>query len=151
MEQYINTYSQVAQSITNSMESIQKNIFKDSIITPDQFNILNEINARENCSSSLLAKEISVKKSTITAIINRLTEKELVNRVLGKNDRRITILHLTEKGKGILSEERKKIFDALMPLGIGLSKEDFEKLNENLSLVAEQLKIIKKGMDQDEK
>jgi len=67
LEQYIDAYSQITQSIMISMNTIQKDIFKDSI-TPDQFNILNDINTRDTCTPSLLVKELNVKKSTITAI-----------------------------------------------------------------------------------
>lgn len=150
IEQYIDAYSQHVQSITSSMEAIQKSIFKNSLVTPDQFNLLNEINVREICTSSMLAKEISVKKSTITATINRLVEKGLVNRIPDEQDRRIILLQLTEEGQQIVCEGRAKIFDALMPLGNGLTTEDIENLNASLSSIAAQLKQSQKGLDQDD-
>ncbi|KAA8745371.1 MarR family winged helix-turn-helix transcriptional regulator [Paenibacillus sp. UASWS1643] len=150
MEQYIDVYSQFVQSINTSIEAIQKNIFKDSLVTPDQFNILNEINVRGICTSSMLAKETNVKKSTITATINRLVEKGVVNRIPDEQDRRIIILQLTEKGQQILIEGRARIFDALMPLRNSLTMEEFENLNTSLSSIAAQLKQLQKGLNQDE-
>ncbi|MBK4205225.1 MarR family transcriptional regulator [Bacillus subtilis] len=146
LEVYIDKYSQVAQSIMSSMNSIQKEIFKDSIITPDQFNLLNEINVRGTCTSSLLAKELNVKKSTITAIVNRLVDKGLLNRIHKENDRRFIILKLTEKGRGVLEGERKNIFDKLAPLGYKLPVEEFERVWANMLVIDEQLKNITKGM-----
>lgn len=150
LEKYIEIYSQLTQSINNSMESIQKNTFKDSLVTPEQFNILNLVLTWETCTSSLLAKETGVKKSTITAIITRLADKGLVNRIPDQNDRRTIHLQLTEKGQQVANEGRKKIFDRLMPLGKGLSPEDFKNLNVNLAAIADQMKSIKDGMEPNE-
>lgn len=150
LERYIIAYGELAQSITISMEAIHKKTFKDSIVTPEQFNTLNFIEARETCTSSSLAKESGVKKSTITAIINRLADKELVNRIPDQKDRRIIHLQLTAKGYQVVSEGRKNLFDRLMPLGNGLSPENLENLTANLAAIADQMKLIKDRMEQDE-
>jgi len=150
LEQYIDNYSQIAQSIMNSMQTIQKGTFKNSIITPDQFNILNEINVRDTCTTSILANGLNVKKSTITAIVNRLYDKGLVTRLHKENDRRVIMLGLTEKGQNVLDEEREKLFSKLIPLGKKLTEDEFQNLSKNLSLIAAQLKTIVKEVNRDE-
>lgn len=150
LEEFIEVYGRLTQSITESMESIQKHIFKNSIVTPEQFNALYLIHIRNMHTSSILAKETGVKKSTITAIVNRLDDKGLVNRTTDKNDRRIILLQVTEKGQEVVTEGTKMLFDHLSPLGDGLTAENFESLNANLTAIANKMKSIKDGVEQNE-
>ncbi|WP_324657290.1 MarR family transcriptional regulator [Bacillus altitudinis] len=150
IEQYIDTYSQIMQSISISMQTIQKDSFKNSIITPDQFNLMNIINTSDTCTSSFLAKVLNVKKSTITAIVNRLSDKGLVTRISKENDRRVIMLKLTEQGQFILEKERKNLFNKLMPLGNTITEDEFENLRKNITLIDLQLKTIIKGVNKDE-
>jgi DNA-binding MarR family transcriptional regulator len=149
-EQYIDTYNQLIQSISISMQTIQKNNFKDSVITPDQFNVMNIINTKHTCTSSFLAKALNVKKSSITAITTRLSEKELITRFSEENDRRVIMLKLTKQGQLLLEKERKKIFDKLVPLGEVLPEDQFENLKNNITLIDSYLKTVIKEVDEDE-
>ncbi|XOQ14314.1 MAG: MarR family transcriptional regulator [Shouchella clausii] len=150
LEQYIDTYSQISQSIMNSMYIIQKDNFRNSIITPDQFNLMNVIKTNDACTSSFLAKALNVKKSSITAIVNRLADKGLINRVFDEKDRRVVFLELTDEGQDVLNEKRGKLINKLMPLGYDLTEEELDKLMVNLSLIAAQLKSIEKEVIKDE-
>ncbi|SEK59788.1 MarR family winged helix-turn-helix transcriptional regulator [Paenibacillus sp. OK003] len=150
LEQHIDLYTQRAISISISMQSIQKNISKDSSVTPDQFNLLNVINTTDHCTASFLAKALNVKKSSITAIVNRLTDKELIKREYNEKDKRVVWLELTEKGQHIVLEERQKILAVLMPLGNKLTVRELEELNQYLSVIDTQLNNIKKDMVKNE-
>ncbi|MCG7381532.1 MarR family transcriptional regulator [Paenibacillus sp. ACRRY] len=150
LEQHIDMYNQRTQSIGMSMQSIHKSISKSSNVTPEQFNVMNIINTIDNCTASFLAKALNVKKSSITAIVNRLTDKDLIKRENNEKDKRLVFLELTEKGKNILIEERKKILEVLMPLGDKLTVKELEKLNEFLSVIDAQLNMIKKDLVENE-
>ncbi|WP_340012991.1 MarR family transcriptional regulator [Paenibacillus sp. FSL K6-1318] len=146
LEQHIDMYTQRAISISISMQSIQKDISKSSSVTPDQFNLLNVINTTENCTSSFLAKALNVKKSSITAIVNRLTDKGLIKRKYNEEDKRVVWLELTKEGQHIVVEERQKILAALMPIGNKLTLKELEELNQYLSVIDAQLNNIKKDL-----
>ncbi len=64
-------------------------------------------------SSSSLAKYVLVKPSTVTGIIDRLEQKELVIRKRGVKDRRVVTIHLTPKGEEFAAES-----PPLIPLSI---------------------------------
>lgn len=53
----------------------------------------------EALSSAELARRMNVTPSNITGIIDRLEEKEIVVRIRKPDDRRISLIELTEKGK----------------------------------------------------
>lgn len=150
LEQHIDLYNQRTQSIGISMQSIHKNIAKSSNVTPDQFNVMNIINTNDKCTSSFLAKVLNVKKSSITAIVNRLTDKGLIKREYNEKDKRVVFLKLTEEGQKILVDERQKILTVLTPLGNKLSIKELEELNKYLSVIDTQLNIIKKDLVKNE-
>ncbi|WIV20287.1 MarR family transcriptional regulator [Paenibacillus polygoni] len=145
-ENYVDTFVQRTQSISINMQSIQKEFFKASSITPDQFNLMNVINTTEHCTSSFLAKALNVKKSSITAIVNRLTDKGLIKREFNEKDKREVFLELTEEGQNKLSEEKEKILEILKPLRNNLTVEEIEKLNLYLSMIDTQLNLVKKDI-----
>ena len=92
-------------------------IFRDAmpeIITQDQYSILQYIRDKgEPSTSSELADSFCVGKSTITAIITRLEDKCLIERVPDKKDRRITHLVLTSEGSRLTGELEGKIRSTL--------------------------------------
>lgn len=108
IEELINRYINVSFSVTKSGENLIKGIIGD-FITYDQQYTLRYIYLHKRCTSTELAEVFQVKKSAITAIINRLTEKELIKRTRDESDRRVIYLTLTDKGIEYYSKAEKNI------------------------------------------
>ena len=70
-------------------------------LTVDQFKTLRFLRYNEKSTASELAEFFCVGKSSITAIITRLTDKGLINRLPEEKDRRVINLVLTEEGMRI--------------------------------------------------
>lgn len=71
--------------------------FKDLTVT--QMHYLEAISELENPNLTELAGVLKLTKPTVTVLIDKLIEKDLVYRIQSDADRRSTHLHLTEKGK----------------------------------------------------
>jgi DNA-binding MarR family transcriptional regulator len=56
-----------------------------------------------------LAEAFDVNKSAITAIINRLADRGLIERTRDENDRRVVYLTLSVKGKELLQKTQEKV------------------------------------------
>lgn len=94
--------------------------FKDLTLT--QMHYLEMISELENPNLTELAAAMKLTKPTITVLVDKLIEKELVYKVQSDADRRSTHLHLTERGKLInqmheyahrrMAEEIEKKIDA---------------------------------------
>jgi DNA-binding MarR family transcriptional regulator len=108
IEELINRYLTVSFSVTKKGENLMKESIGD-YITYDQHYTLRYIHRTGICTSTELAEEFEVKKSAITAIVNRLTEKELIKRTRDENDRRVIYLTLTEKGNELYTNTEEKI------------------------------------------
>ena len=78
-------------------EAKEQYSFKDLTLT--QMHYLEMISELENPNLTELATAMKLTKPTITVLVDKLIEKELIYKVQSDADRRSTHLHLTERGK----------------------------------------------------
>lgn len=83
------------------VEERTKEQFNFSELTITQMHYLESINHLINPTITELAAEMNLTKPTVTNVVDKLIEKEFLKRIKSDEDRRITHLHLTEKGKQI--------------------------------------------------
>jgi len=81
------------------MEEEAKEQYNFKELTLTQMHYLEMISALENPNLTELTVAMKLTKPTITVLVDKLIEKELVNKVQSDADRRSTHLHLTERGK----------------------------------------------------
>lgn len=117
-----------------------------SELTHDQHITLHYIRMQTHCTSSDLAQLFHVNKSAITALINRLEEKGLINRERDKEDRRLVHLSLTEKGEAVYKACNEKIQAVVEGFISQFSDEEIEtfmKTYEKLALILDQTIQVK--------
>jgi len=105
----VDRYIAVSFSVTKKAEALIKGTIENDELTCDQHYMLRYINNKSSCTSTELAEAFEVKKSAITAIINRLYDKGLIVRTRDDNDRRVVYLTLTDQGKGLFDETEDKV------------------------------------------
>lgn len=76
--------------------------------TPSQFTILRNLSIEEATPMSELSRRTSCVNSNITSVIGRMEDKGLVKKIQDNNDRRVSKVNLTDKGKDLY---RKTVFD----------------------------------------
>ena len=69
-------------------------------LTVAQYQVITMIAARGDSSQKDIATNLGVTGPTVVRIIDALEKKELVYRTRDKEDRRIVLISLTEKGRG---------------------------------------------------
>ncbi|TYP71239.1 MarR family winged helix-turn-helix transcriptional regulator [Paenibacillus methanolicus] len=114
LRELIVRYQDVFFSVNSKLDAVLKDHMPDGL-TIDQYATLRYIRDNGPCTSSELADIFCVGKSSITAIVNRLFEKELIERVPHKKDRRVTHLNLTEEGSRVTNDMEERIQRALAP------------------------------------
>lgn len=138
LKDLVDRYIAVSFSVTTLAGSMVKEQI-GSEITSDQYYTLRHIYQSGSCTSTHLAEVFEVKKSAITAIINRMWDKGLIKRTRDENDRRIVYLTLTEQGNELYLMLERRIYNLVESF---ISKFDeneitqflktYEKLNEIL-------------------
>ena len=72
-----------------------------SELTGKQMHYLEVISNLDNPNLSELATELNLSKPSITAIIDKFEEKGFIRKVKSDEDRRVSHIHMAEKGKEI--------------------------------------------------
>ncbi|MNI61690.1 putative HTH-type transcriptional regulator YusO [compost metagenome] len=125
-EQWIKRYIDAYLIVTRQINARIKERMAEGL-TNDQFLILRLIKFQEQCTSTYLADAVSVGKSSITAIVNRLVDAGLIERTRDENDRRQVYLSLTEQGEQGYQLAEKQVKELISPYLFHFEEQDIEK------------------------
>lgn len=101
----------------------------------------------ENITQSIIVERMAVAKQTINNIIMELCEKDYIERISDKDDKRIKILRLTEKGSLYANDFLKPIINYNEKLYEKLGEEKINHLIEEISSLGEILCAINKEVE----
>jgi|SRR5690625_1376681 len=135
MHELINRYQLAFQKIYRNINTMIKNHVHEDITT-DQFTILQFVLKREFVTATQIAQTFGVGRSAITALVNRLHEKKLIERKRNQKDRRIVYLSLTEKGEHVVTETEKKIHNFLIEKLAHFDQENIEMFLQSIEKLA---------------
>jgi len=129
-------------TVVDSLVSVLP-LFIKKMIKPDKYNesydlshshlqIIFMLDDMGKVTMSDIAGHLSIAKPNVTPLVQKLIDKELVERIRDEIDRRIIYISLTFKGEEFMSEHRRIISENLRRKLSGLSKEDLEELTQAL-------------------
>ena len=135
--------------IIDNILSVKINFFKallrpgesKSDISPAIYYVMTALEKHGSLSMSEIGKEIYMPKPNVTALIDKLISKKLVERIPDNKDRRIINIKLTKKGI-ITKTEIEKIFRKQM---FSLSDKEIEELSNSLTKVRKIIAKIQKA------
>ncbi|MFS0822071.1 MarR family winged helix-turn-helix transcriptional regulator [Bacillus sp. 1P02SD] len=142
IKELVDSYIDVSFSVNTTAESLVKEQI-GSDLTNEQHYTLRYINKVGSSTSTELAEVFEVKKSAITAIINRLFEKGLIQRTRDENDRRIVYLTLSNEGNELFTKTEERVHKLVESIIGEFSEEEivqFLKTYEKLNGILQQIK-----------
>ena len=116
--------------------------FKD--ISKNDMHIIDAIGNCETKNMSTLAKRLRVTVGTLTIAINNLVKKGYVNRLRSKQDKRVVLLSLSEKGERAFYKHKQFHWDMVGTITSGLNQMEIEGLINTLEKVQCFIKDYKK-------
>ena len=97
----------------------------DLKITPEQIGLLHAISIKdEDVIQKDMAEIMGKDKSAILRLIDSLEEKELIRRVVDKNDRRKNYLMVTKQGERALKSYLDIVYGIIDELELGIAESD---------------------------
>lgn len=90
-------------------------------LTPAQFDVIATLGNTNGMSMGEIGERTLITKGTLTGVVDRLIQKQLVIREVPSNNRRNVIVQLTPSGQ--------QVFEQVFPTHIAYLKEQFEKLD----------------------
>lgn len=112
LPQLIDRYIAASFTVNRRINAMAKERLPGEL-TLDQGSTLRYLRENGRTTSSELADIFCVGKSSITAIITRLSDKNLIVRVPDEKDRRVTYLELTPEGERLTKEFDRNMEDML--------------------------------------
>ena len=108
-------------------------------LTRAQWRVLSRINRMEGATQTELATVLEIEKPTLGRLLDRLEEKDWIERHADKNDGRTKRIKLAYKAEPLL-EKMYDLGDEILESAIaGLSKKEAEQLRYSLSKVKQNL------------
>lgn len=107
------------------------------ILTLPQYKVLSLIKQYQPCKMSDISGLAKVSLASLTSMIDRLEEEETVERILSKEDRRIVILKLTEKGEDFLNKTEESAIDFVENKINGLDVEKQKVIEQSIVYINE--------------
>jgi len=99
----------------NWVNSHQNNFFKPYGISPQQFNILRILRGAGEAIKVQTIKERMIERApNVTRLMDKLYDKELINRLPCPNDRRVVHVEITKKGLLLLKNISKNLKEDLL-------------------------------------
>jgi MarR family transcriptional regulator, 2-MHQ and catechol-resistance regulon repressor len=92
-------------------------------LTPAQFDVISTLGNTNGMSMGEIGEKTLITKGTLTGVIDRLIQKDLVRRETPEDNRRSVIVQLTPKGQ--------ETFEQVFPAHIAHLKNRFEQLEES--------------------
>ncbi len=90
------------RKIIRAVDIHSKRLRMEVGVTAPQLIVLKEIHNNKRITTTALAEHISLSQSTVTNILDRLVDKNLVVRIRDSVDKRMWFLELTESGVAVV-------------------------------------------------
>ncbi len=104
-------------------------------LSKEQFLVLKKLYESDGQTQNDLAFITDRSKTALTRLINTMEKKELVFRVISKEDKRINHIFLSELGRETFKEALPVVFIIIDELQSGISQKDIEKTIQVLNQI----------------
>lgn len=99
------------RKITQAIDLHSRYLLKTVGLTSPQLVILHELSRFKSLSVSELSKLVSLSQGTVTQILARLDKRGLIKREKSKEDKRRSIISITQNGRQVLKEAPSPLQD----------------------------------------
>ena len=122
---------------SREMTKMYRPILQELELTYPQYLVMLVLWEHEKMNVKDLGKELFLDSGTLTPLLKRLEEAGLVERIRSKADERKVEISLTAQGQN-LKEEAQRVPEFMLKTS-GLSRQDFERLNQEFRSLLKKL------------
>jgi MarR family transcriptional regulator, organic hydroperoxide resistance regulator len=141
-------YEELVENLYVILPLIKKKLVKQDLyeeeieLNPPHFHILFALEEGGMLTVTELGKALNISKTNVTPLVQKLIDKELVNRIYDEVDRRYIRIDLTAAGKEFLSKHKNLVIKNLKTKITKFNEEDLEKLSSSLQNLKELLEKL---------
>ncbi|WP_411954961.1 MarR family winged helix-turn-helix transcriptional regulator [Alkalibacillus sp. S2W] len=109
---------------------------------PSHFHILHTVEQFGQVQMSEIARSLSINKSNLTPLIQKLISHDLIQKEKSELDRRVTYVYLTDKGETFLSVQKRRLEAVVEERLSTLSQDDQRQLKEAFQSISKILSTL---------
>lgn len=132
---------QTFRRIFKSIQEYSEEVLKVFGVTGPQLWLLKILHVEDGTPVGELSQKMFLHISTVSSIINRLEEKGYIERKRTKTDRRLVLIHLTEKGQKIITRAPEPAQGKLLHGLQNLSQKEVLGLYESLQKIVQLMEV----------
>lgn len=114
--------------VVSKMDRSQVKIFDEYSLTTGQFAVLEVLFHKGDLSVGEVQEKILSSSGTMPLIVKNLITRDLVTKLCDPNDKRRSILHITDAGRSLMEELFPKVKKNIISMFDGLKKEEMNDL-----------------------
>lgn len=118
--------------VKQQLEQAYVELCKRHGVTHQQYNVLRILYVRGKLPSSEISNRLIIRSPDITRLLNRMEEKDLIDRELSREDRRVVLAKLTPKGKKTCENIDEELVVLHQKQMNHMSREELDTLNQLL-------------------
>jgi DNA-binding MarR family transcriptional regulator len=141
-------YEELVENLFFIMPLLKKKLVKHDLygeeldLNPSHFHILFTLEEMGKSAVTEIGKILMISKTNVTPLVQKLIDKEYVERTHDEGDRRFIYIGLTAKGKEFLENHKALVINNLKTKIGGFNEEDLEMLSSSLENLKELLEKI---------
>ena len=112
----------------NSFSSWESSVIRSSDLSVSEAHAIEALGQHGTMNMKSLAGKLGVTTGTTTVTVDRLESKEYARRTSTKEDRRVNLISLTEKGKKAFAEHHRFHLNLTEQMSACLSEEELKQL-----------------------
>lgn len=120
---------------SGSVTNMLKKDMRSYGVNPTEFMVLEVLYSLGEQPIQVIGNKVLLASSSITYVIDQLEKKGIVERVQNKEDRRVTLVSLTEKGRQLMDDIFPQHSRVIKELFEGLTDEELLELGESLKTI----------------
>lgn len=117
-------------------------------LTPAQFDIVATLGNTPGMPLKELGEKSLITKGTLTGVVDRLTDKQLVRRVASPSDGRSQIVQLTKRGEALFARTFPEHLTHMERAFVELSPDDLANLEKTLRRLREAFATARNRMEE---
>lgn len=120
---------------SGSVSNMLKKDMQSYGLNPTEFTVMEVLYSKGKQPIQIIGNKVLLASSSITYVIDQLEKKDLVERQVNENDRRVTLVSLTKEGHKLMEDIFPQHTDIICDLFSEVSDDDLLKLSENLKSI----------------
>lgn len=118
-----------------SVSNMLKKDMQSYGLNPTEFTVMEVLYSKGAQPIQIIGNKVLLASSSITYVIDQLEKKDLVERKVNENDRRVTLVSLSDKGYDLMDDIFPQHSDVIKQLFAEVSDEDLAQLSETLKTI----------------